>query len=137
MKKKQNKIIVADTETGELHELTPLKPNKPIYINKKQKFIKFYHNLICLLPTLTKSELIIIKHICINLKPNKKQVVLTPAQTELPNTTFATAIKNLKAKHIIKSTQVPQIFEINHEMLFNGTYYCDASQSLKNALYGA
>ena len=137
MKKKQNKIIVADTDTGELHELTPIKPNKPIYINKKQKFIKFYYNLIHLLPELSKSELTIIKHICINLKPNKIQVVLNPTTTNLPPTTFSTAIKTLKTKQIIKSTTTPQIFEINHEMLFNGTYYCDASQSLKNALYGA
>ena len=71
MKSKQKKIIVANTETGEVHELTPLKPNKPIHIDKKQKFIKFYYNLINILPTLSKAELIIIKSICENLKPNK------------------------------------------------------------------
>jgi hypothetical protein len=134
MKKKQNKIIVADTETGELHELTPLKLNKPVHIDKKQKFIKFYYNLINILPTLSKAELTIIKSICENLKPNKIQVVLTSTSTNLPHTTFKSSINKLKSKQVLKSTTSPQIFEISHDFMFNGTYYCDTSERLKNAL---
>lgn len=134
MKSKQKKIIVANTETGEVHELTPLKPNKPIHIDKKQKFIKFYYNLINILPTLSKAELIIIKSICENLKPNKIQIVLTPTSTNLPSTTFKSSINKLKSKQVLKSTTSPQIFEISHDFMFNGTYYCDTSERLKNAL---
>ena len=133
---KPNKIIVADTDTGELMELTPLQNNKHhnTYINSKQKFIKIFAPTILILPKLNKSELIILQHIIFNLKPNKLQVPITNELIPIPKSSYQRAINNLTNKYkLITKTNNEFIYTINPDFLINGKYY-NQNEQISNIL---
>ena len=96
----KNKIIVADINSGELIALKPInnKTQNLIYIEKSIRFVKIFNNLINIIHTFNKNELIILQYIFKNIKPNKLNIVIHPKYTNQHNTTFTNSINKLIKK---------------------------------------
>ena len=120
--KRINKKIVADIDTGELHELTALNQNNIIHISDKQIFIKVFYELISIIDTLTKNELILIKYIMLTIKPNKLIIEnFNYKYCNMCKSTFSKTSTKLIDKNIIYKKN--NSFYVNPNMLFNGRYY--------------
>ena len=121
----KNKIIVADINSGELIELKPInnKTQNLIYIEKSIRFVKIFNNLINIIHTFNKNELIILQYIFKNIKPNKLNIVIHPKYTNQHNTTFTNSINKLIKKNILNKTETKFHYKINPDMCINGKYY--------------
>lgn len=115
---KNNKILVADVESGEILTLNKIKITKKS-INKKLRFVKLFYPFLDLLPTLTKNEIVILTEILKNLKPNSKIISF---EKNKKSSAFYKTIATLQKKYIITKVN-NNIFEINENYFFNGCYY--------------
>jgi len=119
MKNNKIQLPVVDVDTGEYMILIKTKKESKINNNK---FIKFYLSFIAIIDQLTKSEIIIIKYIALNIQIKKTKILLTMELTNLNKSNFYKSINNLIKLNVIIKTKYQNIYEVNSNMLYNGRY---------------
>ena len=112
---------VVDPATGEYMMLVKRKRTSNA---SNERFIKFYLPLINILHNLTKSDLLILQYISVNLPINKSKptLLITPQLTGLNRSTFCKSIQTLTDYAIISKTKYINLYNINKQMLHNGRY---------------
>jgi len=112
---------VVDPATGEYMILVK---RKKVYNASNERFIKFYLPLINILHNLTKSDLLILQDISVNLPINKSKptLLITPQLTGLNRSTFYKSIQALTDYAIISKRKYINLYNINKQMLHNGRY---------------